>query len=230
MLDDKNQTTGHLALRVIGEATLAYARNPVARALVTVIPFGLGSFIDAFLGTAGSNLMLGRLQILGDEVSAALDRLPVEKQDPAVTEEQLHDAAIRAMRGAVETGSREKVQLIAAILVGATSVDRPATLDVESVMASMINLTPADLTSARRLADHPGPGTFPPPSELGPDGLFFVDRLQAAGLLEPVVLPASPPGSRLGPGYRSDPAVEYRFTPTFGRILALLRAGGIDIP
>jgi hypothetical protein len=229
MLGDKNETTRQLALRVINDAMLAYAGNPVARALMTVIPFGIGSFVDAFLGTTGSNLMLGRVQALGEEVSEALHRVPAEKRDPAVTEQQLFDATIRAVRGAMETESREKVQLIAAILVGATSLDRPSALDVESVMASIVSLTPADLASARRLADHLGPGTFPAPAELGPDGLFFVTRLQAAGLLESVVLPASPPGSRLGPGYRTDPAVEFRFTPTFGRILALLRAGGVDI-
>jgi len=54
-------------------------------------------------------------------------------------------------------------------------------------------------------------------------------RLQAAGLLESIVLPASEPTARHGPGYRTDPAIEFRFTPTLGRILTLLRAGGVEI-
>ena len=146
-----------------------------------------------------------------------------------MTEEQLLDSAVHAVRGATETGNREKVRTVAAALVGATSVDRPRDLDVESVIAALVSLTPADLMAARRLVEHLGPGTFPPPPELGPDALFYMARLQAAGLLESIVLPASEPTARHGPGYRTDPAIEFRLTPTFGRILALLRAGGVDI-
>jgi hypothetical protein len=227
MTSDAGETTGQLALRAANEAMVAYSTHPVARAVMSVIP--LGTFFDSLIGTAGSNLVLDRLNVLVDELRQAIERMPAEKQDPTVTEERLIDPALRAVRGATETGDQEKVRAIAAALVGAISVDRPADLDVETALAALSNLTPADLRAARRLADHLGPATFPPPAELGPDSLFFVARLQAAGLLESVVLPASPPGSRLGPGYRSDPAVEFRFTPTFGRILALLRAGGVDI-
>ena len=227
MTADTAKTTGLLALSVMNEAMVAYARHPVVRALVTVIPFG--SFFDALVGTAGSNLVLDRAEVLGEEVRQAIARVPTEKQDPAVTEEQLFDAAIRAVRGAMETGSREKVQMIAAILVGSTSVDRPVDLDVESITASMVNLTPADLRSARRLADHLGPGTFLPPSELGPDSLFFIGRLQAAGLIESVAINAAKPSGRHRVLEDVLPAIEYRFTPTFGRIISLLRAGGVEV-
>jgi hypothetical protein len=227
MTGGEDKTTQQLALTVINEAMVAYASHPVARAIVTVIPFG--SFFDLLVGTAGSNLALGRLEVLVDEVSQAIGRVAAEKLDPAVTEQQLLDAAIRGLRGATETASREKVQTIAATLVGATSVDRPEDLDVESVMASIVSLTPADLASARRLADHLGPGTFPPPSELGPDGLFFITRLQAAGLIESVAVNAAKPSGRHRVLEEVLPAIEYRFTPTFGRILALLRAGGVDV-
>lgn len=227
MTADTAKTTGQLALSVINEAMVAYARHPVVRALVTVIPFG--SFFDALVGTAGSNLVLDRAEVLGEEVRQAIERVPAEKQDPTVTEQQLLDATIRAVRGAMETGSREKVQLIAAILVGATSVDRPEDLDVESVMASIVNLTPADLASARRLVDHLGPGTFPPPTELGPDRLFFIGRLVAAGLIESVAVNAAKPSGRHRVLEESLPAIEYRFTPTFARLFSLLRAGGIEV-
>ncbi len=202
-----------------------YAANPVMRAILTAIPFVGG--LDAIVGTAGSNIALDRLRVLiqalGDQVAQLNTKL-----DTAVTEEQLLDSAIRGLRGATETGSREKVRTIAAALVGAISVDRPADLDIESVIATLVSLTPADLLAARALVDHLGPGTFPPPPELGPDALFYLGRLQAAGLLESVVLPASERSARPGPGFRTDPAIEFRFTPTFGRILEILRAGGVD--
>jgi hypothetical protein len=229
MAADTAKTTSQLALTAINEAMVAYARHPVARALVTAIPFGVGGFLDAFLGTTGSNLAIDRAQILGEEVRQAIGRVSAEKLDVGVSEGQLYDAAIRAVRGAMDTASREKVQLIAAILVGATSVDRPNDLDVESVMASIVTLTPADLVSARRLVDHLGPGTFPSPVELGPDGLFFIARLQAAGLIESVAINAARPSGRHRVLEEVLPSIEYRFTPTFGRILDLLRAGGIEV-
>jgi len=226
MTDSERPTTMQLALRLAEDAAVLYSGNPAFRAVLAAIPFVSG--LDALLATAGSNTALERLRALIEDLGAQVGQL-TDKQDRAVTEEQLLDSAIRAVRGATETGNREKVRTIAAALVGATSVDRPRDLDVESVIAALVSLTPADLAAARRLVDHLGPGTFPPPPELGPDALFLMARLQAAGLLESIVLPASEPTARHGPGYRTDPAIEFRFTPTFGRILTLLRAGGVDI-
>jgi hypothetical protein len=226
MTESGRPTTIQLALRIARDAALSYSGNPALRAVLTAIPFV--SSLDALVGTAGSNIAIGRLSALIEDMGAQVGRL-ADKMDHEVTEEQLLDSAIRAVRGAAETGNREKVRTIAAALVGATSVDRPRDVDVESVIASLVSLTPADLIAARRLVDQLGPGTFPPPPELGIDGLFYVARLQAAGLLESIVLPASDRTARPGPGYRTDPAIEYRFTPTFGRMLGLLRAGGVSI-
>ena len=226
MTDSGRPTTMQLALRLVEDAAVLYSGNAAFRAVLAAIPFVSG--LDALVATGGSNTALERLRALIEDLGAQVRQL-TDKQDRAVTEEQLLDSAIRAVRGATETGNREKVRTIAAALVGETSVDRPRDLDVESVIAALVSLTPADLAAARRLVDHLGPGTFPPPPELGPDSLFYMARLQAAGLLESIVLPASEPAARHGPGYRTDPAIEFRFTPTFGRILALLRAGGVEI-
>lgn len=226
MPDTDRSTTIQLALRLAEDAAVVYSGNPAFRAVLAAIPFVSG--LDALVGTAGSNTALERLRALIEDLGAQIRQL-ADKQDRAVTEEQLLDSAIRAVRGATETGDREKVRTITAALVGATSVDRPMDLDVESVIASLVSLTPADLAAAGRLVDHLGPGTFPPPPELGPDALFFMGRLQAAGLLESIVLPATPEQTRFRPGYRTDPEIEFRFTPTFSRIMKLLRAGGVDI-
>lgn len=224
MTDDQRQATGRLALAVIEDGMVAYASHPVARAVITVIPFG--SFFDALVGTAGSNLALERLQVLVDELRQAIDRVPAEKQDLGVTEEQLLAAALRAVRAATETANREKVQTIAAALVGATSADRPLDLDIETVIASLAGLTAADLGAARRLAESLGINGGVSPSVLGPDGEFFSGRLAAAGLLESVVIPGN--STLRNRGMRNtDPSIEFRLSPTFARILDLLRAGGI---
>jgi hypothetical protein len=231
----------HDALRLVNDALTVYAANPAARAFVQVIPF-VGAVLDAFAGTAGSNIAFDRLQNFVEELNDAIGR--VAKHDSAVTAEDLLEAATRAVRGAVETGNREKRQTIAAALAGATSVDRPHELDIETVMASLVSLTPADLTFAADLARRarqakvdrlnlppgqlvgPLPETFPPPAGAGADRMFYIARLQAAGLLESVVLPAAP-DVRIN--RRTEPAIEFRFTPTFSRILELLQAGGQSI-
>ena len=241
-MTDERLSVVHEALRTLNSALAVYAANPAARALVQAIPF-LGGILDAFAGTAGSNVAFSRLQQFAEELNVAIER-SAQRQDPAIGEEDLHDAAIRALHGAVETGNREKRQTLAAALVGATSVDRPGELDLESVMASLVNLTPADLSFAASLANRerqakidrlnraateyvgPPPDSFPPPTDAGPDRMFYLARLQAAGLLESVVLPATP---EVRINRRTEPAIEFRFTPTFHRILELLRAGGQDI-
>lgn len=137
-------------------------------------------------------------------------------------EADLVDAAIRAARGALETGDRAKVRMLASVLVGATSTERPPDLDVESVVASLVSLTPADLDYARRLAEANcdnrfGPVQYPQDPVPDPDGHFRMMRLQGAGLVL-----AQGSGSMLGAG----PVLTYRLTETFWRILDLLRAGG----
>lgn len=230
------------ALRALNEAVAVYAASPPARAFVQAIPF-VGGVLDAFVGTAGSNIAFSRLQEFAEELNVAIERT-AQRQDLAINEDHLLDAAIRAVHGAVETGNRQKRQTIAAALVGGASIDRPAELDLESVMASLVNLTPADLTFAASLAsrqsqakidrlnrantEYVGPPleSFPPPADAGSDRMFYLARLQAAGLLESVVLPATPD---VRVNRRTEPAIEFRFTPTFHRILELLRAGGQDI-
>jgi hypothetical protein len=125
----------------------------------------------------------------------------------------------------METGNRDKVRTLASILVGSTSRDRPADLDPESAVASLVSLTPADLDYARKLVDAVKDKRFayidyahvPEP---GLDIQFRLMRLQGAGLLE-----AEGSGSMAGAG----PKLNYRFTPTMWRILELLRAGGETI-
>jgi hypothetical protein len=229
------------ALRTLKDVVAAYATSPPARAFVQAIPF-VGGVIDAFAGTAGSNIVFFRLQEFAEDLNVAIERT-ARRQDPAIDEVDLLDAAIRAVRGAVETGNREKRQTIAAGLVGGASIDRPDELDLESVMASLVNLTPTDLSFAsspsgerrakidrlnRAASEYvgPAPDSFPPPPDAGSDRMFYLARLQAAGLLENVVLPATP-DVRIN--RRTEPAIEFRFTPTFHRILELLRAGGQDI-
>lgn len=196
--------------------------------MVIAVPF-VGGALDSLAGTAGSNITLDRLRVVMDEFGQRIATLEEAKRDPAVTVDDVIDATIRAVRGAIETDDTEKVRMLVSILVGATSIERPRPdLDAESVIASLVSLTPADLAYARTLVDAPPDpqsaifdlARVPTP---GPDSQFRLMRLQGAGLLE-----SEGSGGMLGPGH-SGPTFRYRFTPTMGRILELLRAGGETI-
>ena len=193
-------TTLQLALRATSDMVAAYAANPALRAAVVIAVPLVGGAFDALVGTAGSNIALGRLRIFLDELAQRIAALEDAKRDPEVTENDVLDATIRAVRGAMETGNRDKVRTLASILVGSTSRDRPADLDPESAVASLVSLTPADLDYARKLVDAVKDKRFayidyahvPEP---GLDIQFRLMRLQGAGLLE-----AEGSGSMAGAG------------------------------
>ncbi len=217
-------TTSQLALRAVTAALDAYAANPALRAAVLIaVPFVGGAF-DALAGTAGSNVALDRMGVFMAELGQRIAALEDAKRDPDVTAEELVDAAIRAVRGAIETGDRDKVRMLVSILVGATSVERPAGLDAESVVASLVSLTPEDLQYARRLVDAVKDNRFASidfahVAEPGQDSRFRLMRLQGAGLLETEATGVLDSGT----------ALNYRLTPTMWRILELLGAGGETI-
>jgi len=224
MGESDRPTTLQLALRVTSTASEAYAANPALRsAVVAAVPF-IGAAFDALAGTAGSNIALDRLRTFLEELTERVAALEEGKRDPSVTAEDLIDAAIHAVRGALETGDRDKVRMLASILVGATSVDRPAGLDPESVVASLVSLTPADLSYARQLAEARANDPFAvvdfSTAPADPDSKYRLMRLQGAGILEAVT------GQTL---YGGGGELHYRLTPTFWRILELLLAGGETI-
>jgi hypothetical protein len=214
-------TTAQLALRAVTAALGSYAVNPALRAAVLIaVPFVGGAF-DALAGTAGSNIALDRMGVFMAELGQRIAALEDAKRDPNVTAEELLDATIRSVRGAIETGDRIKVRMLASILVGATSVKRPPGLDAESVIASLVSLTPGDLQYARRLVDAVKDNRFASidfahVAEPGQDSRFRLMRLQGAGLLETEATGVLDSGTSLN----------YRLTPTIWRILELLRAGG----
>lgn len=208
-------TVAQVSARAIEEALVAYSANPVVRAVLAAIP--LVSGLDAIAGTAGTNIALERLRVLVEELAANLANVGAAA-DAAVTADELIDASIRAARGAIETASREKVRTLAAALIGSASRDRPSGLDAESVLASLVSLTPADLVFARNFTSQRAP--FTEPNHLSPDAQFRMMRLQGAGLLESIPPPFD---------WDKAEKATYQMTPTFWRLLELLRAGGETI-
>jgi len=141
MNDRDRKTTLQKALRMNSDMSEAYAANPALRAVVVIaVPF-VGGALDALIGTAGSNTALARLYAFLHKLRDRIAAVEAAKRDPNVTEDELIDAAIRAVRAAMETGDPTKVHTLASILVGPTSRERPHELDAESAVASLASLT-----------------------------------------------------------------------------------------
>jgi len=109
--------------------------------------------------------------------------------------------------------------MIAAILLGAVTVQAPEELDVEAVLTRIRDLSPSELSMARVVLMNAGPGTmgraFAPG---GADRDFQIQHLESSGLISAV--------SRGGPLGGSRFSGEHSPTPTFRRIMALMEAGG----
>jgi hypothetical protein len=156
-------------------------------------------------------------------LAAQLEGIREAKLDKAfVVGVEFQAAILRAFEAARVTSSAPKRRLIAAVLAGASSTDRPSGLDIEAIVDTLGNLTPTDLELARLVwleagSDTPraivssvvGPADFP-------DRLFHLKRLEAAGLI------ADTAGKNL------DYGGQYDLTPTFHRLMALLEGGGLS--
>ena len=214
-----------------------YSEQPLARAIIATAAFFFPPLlpIDAAAGAWDASIGADRLRATMAEVEAAMARVH-DRLDSQLDPEELVDYAIQALRGATETRDTEKRRVLAGALVGTATEDRPLLLDFEAVIASLSDLTPADLRFARELADAVAKNPYdiitarrgslvtatgaPANATMSDDTLHLL-RLQAHGLVQGVA-----PGSVAGVG----PGLQYRLTPTFWRVLELLRAGGMEMP
>jgi len=215
LVEQQNETA---LARLAHTALEHYATNAAARAAVAAIPW-FGGGVDALLGTAGTNRLANRMQVFFDELHDQLGAVE-ERLDHAVTEEDLFDTALKAMRGALETGDRERVRILVAILVEAATVQTTESLDPEAVLTELLNLSSATLRVARQMYDEATAGWHPTnsgvPVPYSADADFHVQRLEAAGLIQ-VLKPAGTMGAGLFSPTRYEP------TATFRRIMAMVR-------
>ena len=132
-------------------------------------------------------------------------------------------ATLRSLDAARFTIRDEKRQLIAAVLAGAATKDRPSGLDIEAIVDTLAGLTASDLALARLLWIEAGSGAplAIVTSVIGPtdypDLKFHLKRLEAYGLIADTA------------GQYFDYGGQYELTPTFHRLMALAEAGGLKL-
>jgi hypothetical protein len=202
-----------------------YAENAYARATVSgigsLVPFA-GAAVDAFLGTMGTELAERRRDALFAELRAILSRLDESKVDKDYfRSEEWADLLLKAIYSSAQTRDAEKIKLFAAILAGAATQERPIDLDVEAVLGTLANLTPVEITIAGKMyeAVEADPTVFVdglPTPPVDADAEFHMKRLEAAGLV----------AARQPNGMTFQHMVTYHLTPTFYRIIAMLRGVG----
>jgi hypothetical protein len=202
---------------------VAFGGRTAAQMAVAMVPV-LGGAIGAGITALEMQGLTQRMEAMVGEVADAVRRVDEAKVDrDYIASPAFVDVVMAALDAGRRTSDRDKLKMIASILVGTATVDRPEELDVEAVLVAVRDLSPTALAMARRiheLAENPELSGLPhgraiPPG--GPDRDFLLNRLEAAGLIQ-----------RFGvSGFRlAGPAGQYSPTDTLTRILRLMQAGG----
>jgi len=190
----------------------------VAVASVPLIGGQLATAITALEMHALSKRLEMFVQQLRD-LGARIDELKVDRD--YLDSPEFVDSVMAAIDAARRTSDRQKLRMIAALLLGASTVDRPADLDVEAVLIALRDLSPMALWMAGKideLSTEPGKsqhmyGRAVPPA--APDRDFLLNRLVAAGLINQV-------GSGRFQAFQGD----FSPTDTLSRTIRTMRAGG----
>jgi len=166
-----------------------------------------------------------RLEALITELREAIDRVDRTKVDHVFLETPAFtDIVIAGLDAARRTSDRDKLSLLASILAGATTVERPHGLDVEGLLVAIRDLPPSalQLAWAMQRAGQATPYSIleryqVPPD--WPDGDFMMGRLIAAGLAR----------GFQGDGMTFQPG-GYQLTGTWDRLVRLAEQGGWQQP
>ena len=208
-----------MAKRLRRDADLA-GRTAVEASL-SIVPY-VGPRVVAAMHALEIRTISDRIEDFVEEFNELGARLDQSKVDHEyLTSPEYVDSAIAALEAARRTSDRRKLRMIAAFLLGAATVERPADLDVETVLIAIRDLSPSMLWMAGRiqvLATNPGQsqrmyGRAIPPAV--PDRDFVLNRLVAAGLI-----------SEAGSGRFQVFQGDYSPTETLTRTMHTMQAGG----
>jgi len=211
---------------LLERASLRVADSPKLQVALQSIPI-IGSGISTFFSAHGQRLTQERLLALCEALRADVNRVGSDKLDRSFFgSEEGVGLFSRVARAAAEERDSEKVRLYAALLVGSAVRDRPgAAPEPEALLGALIELTPIEVRLLRLIAMATAGGAAWPapgmeiPSEVGQDHAFHLKRIERTGLIAEV------------PTYdRTQQSGRYEPTPTLGRLMDLLRAGGyVDV-
>jgi hypothetical protein len=209
---------GRLVRRVRRDVDLA--GRTAAEVSLSLVPY-VGPRVVAAMHALEIRTISDRIEDFVEEfreLGARLDQTKVNRE--YLTSAEYVDGAMAALDAARRTSDRNKLRIIAAFLLGAATVDRPADLDVEAVLVSIRDLSPTMLWMAGRIHDlatqaatRVSQGRAIPPAV--PDRDMVLSRLVAAGLI-----------NAAGTSRFDVFTGEYVPTDTLTRTIRTIRAGG----
>ena len=177
----------------VRKAIEAYSNSGALRAAAQLVPV-FGPVLDSLFGAWGAELARARVMALVEELRAKVDSIEVAKIDEEYLQtEEFADVLMRAVREALQTRHREKLEVLAAVVAGSAVVDRAASLPAEEALTALGGLSVREIQLALMIHDqstidqplvslpelHRG-GTFAPDNDIR----FQVQRLVGAGLVE----------------------------------------------
>ncbi|MEA2634640.1 MAG: hypothetical protein QOH92_1407 [Chloroflexota bacterium] len=201
---------------------VAITVNPYAGLALEIGDAAVLSIADQFL--EGNPQELARLT--NERIEAIKDR---DRYDEDFVETaEFHGAVVQALLASAQETEREKIDLYAEVLAGATSRDRPDQLDLRALLSTLVSLSLREVQLARSfyLAYEKKKGPFAIGGNKpawGPDTDFYLKHLEGIGLI----------ASQIGANLIGTTYASYHPTATFDRLMGLLsegrsRSGGRD--
>jgi hypothetical protein len=134
----------------IVKASEAYAQKTWLRAAINLIPY-IGGSLDVVLTSRGS-LHQKRFFELLEGLKKEMSLIKEDKIDRAYLEsEEFSDILLKVIEASLKTRNRDKIRLYAKFLRGAILIQNRNQLPLEDYLATLTELTPAELEVARAI-------------------------------------------------------------------------------
>ena len=180
------------------------------------------NFVDAALATHMSGRLEANRQEISDRTEARLRQLEESGRldEKVLQDPHFHAVVFQATLAAAQESETEKIDWYAAILAGAASTERPASMNVRALLSTMTALTADEMRLARRFYEdfHQRGRAIrdgAPPPAWGPDTGLYLAHLESADLIVPRFTD--------GPPRFQGPEGNYFVTDTFRRLMELVQ-------
>jgi len=205
--------------RAVGDA--AFAAKALVVTAASAIPLVGGPIATAIAIWEGEHVGR-RVEQLVQEVDRAAKRVERKLDASFIASDEFQNLAVAAVDAARRAAADDTRRLVAAILVGSATIDRPKDLEADSLLDAVAGLSTLEVRILRAIWDrHAGSFDLADlPPEFEPDLHFHLKHVESAGLIYEV---AGPTVGTDGGRYHG---ARYNVTGTFDRLFQLAEIVG----